>query len=153
MYRGNITSLLFLLPVFFMPWGYKRNRNMSFSMVKRCCGTPLFRRVLQFKMCRRKSQDSNVTYTVFRHRWMKALPVLCSSSRRLSTQSDKVITAGTWYCQCELDTINIDNDSINNKQVHCCYSLERILRVQPRSCTAIKLLPPLVALFVATREP
>ncbi|XP_063355682.1 translation factor Guf1, mitochondrial [Pelmatolapia mariae] len=62
---------------------------MSFSMVKRCCGTPLFRRVLQFKMCRRKSQDSNVTYTVFRHRWMKALPVLCSSSRRLSTQSDK----------------------------------------------------------------
>uniref|UniRef100_A0AAX7VR01 Tr-type G domain-containing protein n=1 Tax=Astatotilapia calliptera TaxID=8154 RepID=A0AAX7VR01_ASTCA len=62
---------------------------MSFSMVKRCCGTPLFRRVLQFKMCRRKNQDSNVTYTVFRHRWMKALPVLCSSSRRLSTQSDK----------------------------------------------------------------
>lgn len=148
----NITSSLFLLPVFFMAWGYKRNRNMSFSMVKRCCGTPLFRRVLQFKMCRRKNQDSNVTYTVFRHRWMKALPVLCSSSRRLSTQSDKVINC--W--DLVLDTINIDNDNINNyNQVPWCYSPERTLRVQPRSCTVIKLLPPLASssLFVAPREP
>uniref|UniRef100_A0A3Q0R9K3 GTP binding elongation factor GUF1 n=1 Tax=Amphilophus citrinellus TaxID=61819 RepID=A0A3Q0R9K3_AMPCI len=47
---------------------------MSFSLVTRCCEAALCRRVLQFKMFRRKSQNSNVTYTVFRHRWMKALP-------------------------------------------------------------------------------
>ncbi|XP_044060248.1 translation factor GUF1, mitochondrial isoform X2 [Siniperca chuatsi] len=62
---------------------------MSFSLVKRWCGTPLLRRVLQFKMYRRKIQNYNMTYTLLRHRWMKRLPVFSSSFKMVSTQTDK----------------------------------------------------------------
>uniref|UniRef100_A0A8C9Y9J2 GTP binding elongation factor GUF1 n=1 Tax=Sander lucioperca TaxID=283035 RepID=A0A8C9Y9J2_SANLU len=61
---------------------------MSFSLVKRWCETPLIRRVLQFKVYRRKIQSYNMTYTLLRHRWMKRLPVFSSSSM-VSTQTDK----------------------------------------------------------------
>ncbi|XP_029963395.1 translation factor Guf1, mitochondrial-like [Salarias fasciatus] len=46
----------------------------------------LLRRVLQFKLCRRKMQSGTF---VFRHRWMKTLPVISSSIRRMSSQPDK----------------------------------------------------------------
>uniref|UniRef100_A0A1A7XUP0 GUF1 GTPase homolog n=1 Tax=Iconisemion striatum TaxID=60296 RepID=A0A1A7XUP0_9TELE len=59
---------------------------MTLLLAKRFCEMPLLlKRVLQFKMCRRKIQS----YTVFRHRWMKGLPVLASSFRRINTQPDK----------------------------------------------------------------
>uniref|UniRef100_A0A3Q1IW01 Tr-type G domain-containing protein n=1 Tax=Anabas testudineus TaxID=64144 RepID=A0A3Q1IW01_ANATE len=61
---------------------------MSFSLVKRC-EAPLLRRVLQFKMYKRKMLNYNTTYTLLRHRWMKCLPVFCSSLRTISTQTHK----------------------------------------------------------------
>uniref|UniRef100_G3Q4C0 GTP binding elongation factor GUF1 n=1 Tax=Gasterosteus aculeatus aculeatus TaxID=481459 RepID=G3Q4C0_GASAC len=54
---------------------------MSFSLAKRWCETPLMRRVLQFKICRRKIQSyNNMTYSVLRHRWIKRLPVFSGFS-------------------------------------------------------------------------
>uniref|UniRef100_A0AAQ4P669 GTP binding elongation factor GUF1 n=1 Tax=Gasterosteus aculeatus aculeatus TaxID=481459 RepID=A0AAQ4P669_GASAC len=55
--------------------------EMSFSLAKRWCETPLMRRVLQFKICRRKIQSyNNMTYSVLRHRWIKRLPVFSGFS-------------------------------------------------------------------------
>uniref|UniRef100_A0A3Q3MB88 GTP binding elongation factor GUF1 n=1 Tax=Mastacembelus armatus TaxID=205130 RepID=A0A3Q3MB88_9TELE len=51
---------------------------MWFSLAKQCFETPLLKRVLQFKMCRRKILSCNRTCTLFRHRWMKTLPVISS---------------------------------------------------------------------------
>uniref|UniRef100_A0AAQ5XYZ8 Tr-type G domain-containing protein n=1 Tax=Amphiprion ocellaris TaxID=80972 RepID=A0AAQ5XYZ8_AMPOC len=62
---------------------------MSLSLAKRCCEAPLTRRVLQFKMFRRRIQSCNLSYTVWRHRWMKKLPVVTNSSRRMSSHQDK----------------------------------------------------------------
>lgn len=63
---------------------------MSFSLVKQFSVIPLLRRVLEFKMCRRKTLNCNVSYTVFRHCRIRSLPVLTSSSlRRMSTHPDK----------------------------------------------------------------
>ncbi|XP_040028619.2 translation factor Guf1, mitochondrial [Gasterosteus aculeatus] len=63
---------------------------MSFSLAKRWCETPLMRRVLQFKICRRKIQSyNNMTYSVLRHRWMKRLPVFSGGFKAVSTQIDK----------------------------------------------------------------
>ncbi|XP_068441495.1 translation factor Guf1, mitochondrial [Clinocottus analis] len=63
---------------------------MSFSLAKRWCDAPLLRRVLQFKGYRRKIQSyNNMTYTLFRHRWMKRMPVFSSGLKMASTQADK----------------------------------------------------------------
>ncbi|KAM4621549.1 translation factor GUF1, mitochondrial isoform 4-T4 [Polymixia lowei] len=62
---------------------------MSFTHMKRWCETPILRRLLEFKMYRRKIQSHNMAYTMFRHRWMRSLPVLSSSFKMISTQTDK----------------------------------------------------------------
>ncbi|XP_056296053.1 translation factor GUF1, mitochondrial [Pseudoliparis swirei] len=65
---------------------------MSFSLATRWCDAPLMRRVLQFKGFRRKIQsynNNNMTYTLFRHRWMKRLPVFSSGLKMVSTVTDK----------------------------------------------------------------
>ncbi|PWA23456.1 hypothetical protein CCH79_00005798 [Gambusia affinis] len=61
---------------------------MTYFLVKQLCDFSLLRRVLPFKVCRRKMPSYNICYRVLRHRWMKSLPVF-SSFRSLSTQPAK----------------------------------------------------------------
>ncbi|CAL8358339.1 unnamed protein product [Merluccius merluccius] len=62
---------------------------MSLSQLKQGCKTPLLRRMLEFKVYKRKIQGYNVTRTTLRHRWIKRLPVFSSGVQTISTQSDK----------------------------------------------------------------
>ena len=67
--------------------------TMSLSQLKQVCQTPLLRRMLEFKVYKRKIQGYNVTRTTLRHRWIKRLPVFSSGVQAISTQSDKVTSA------------------------------------------------------------
>ncbi|XP_068181828.1 translation factor Guf1, mitochondrial [Antennarius striatus] len=62
---------------------------MSFSFLKHGIETPLFRRVLNFKMCKKKAQSCNMSYTLLRHRFKKSLPILFSSSVKMCTETHK----------------------------------------------------------------
>ncbi|XP_056456979.1 translation factor Guf1, mitochondrial [Gadus chalcogrammus] len=63
--------------------------TMALSHLKQGSKTPWFRRILEFKMYKRKIQGYSITQTMLRHRWMKHLPVFSSSVQPISTQSDK----------------------------------------------------------------
>ncbi|KAM9741818.1 translation factor GUF1, mitochondrial isoform 6-T6 [Menidia menidia] len=61
---------------------------MSFCLVKRFYDLAFLKRTLRFKMCKRNIPSCNISYTLFRHRWMKSLPVpFC---RGMSKKPDKV---------------------------------------------------------------
>ncbi|CAG5992902.1 unnamed protein product [Menidia menidia] len=60
---------------------------MSFCLVKRFYDLAFLKRTLRFKMCKRNIPSCNISYTLFRHRWMKSLPVpFC---RGMSKKPDK----------------------------------------------------------------
>lgn len=63
---------------------------MSFSLVRRLGESPLLRRVLEFKLCRRRIQNDRITPILLRHRWMKRLPVFSCTTKMISTQTEKV---------------------------------------------------------------
>nr|XP_019956343.1 PREDICTED: translation factor Guf1, mitochondrial-like [Paralichthys olivaceus] len=52
--------------------------------------SPVWRRgAPHVTLCRRRTPEHSVSYTVWRHRWMKTLPVSSSCCRRSSTQTHK----------------------------------------------------------------
>ena len=71
--------------------------TMAFSHLKQGSKTPWFRRILEFKVYKRKIQGYSITQTMLRHRWMKHLPVFSSGVQPISTQSDKVTSVSNLY--------------------------------------------------------
>ncbi|XP_037531366.1 translation factor Guf1, mitochondrial [Nematolebias whitei] len=61
------------------------------SLVKRLCETPALKLVSHLRACRKKIHNYNICCTVFRHRWMKSVPVVNSSFRRINTQEKETV--------------------------------------------------------------
>ncbi|XP_061541951.1 translation factor Guf1, mitochondrial isoform X10 [Phycodurus eques] len=66
---------------------------MIASVVQRWCGTPLSRCILRFKICRKKTPNYCMSYSMLRRCWMNKLPVLSTNFKmqllNLTTQNDK----------------------------------------------------------------
>ncbi|XP_061541952.1 translation factor Guf1, mitochondrial isoform X11 [Phycodurus eques] len=68
---------------------------MIASVVQRWCGTPLSRCILRFKICRKKTPNYCMSYSMLRRCWMNKLPVLSTNFKmqllNLTTQNDKEV--------------------------------------------------------------